>query len=124
MKQRSGVEAFLTSETFNHTHGVRRFVQWRPADPRLRERANVSLEEPAVPDVDKAHWHACTKKTRSVLTQASPDRSGALKVEGVGVASVKVAPETVPRALAVLDDLICAVEDLGWVNSRPRKTFK
>ena len=91
---------------------VRRFVQWRPADPRLREQSNVSLEEPA-PDVDKVHWHACTKKTKSALAQASPDRSGALKAEGVGVASVKVAPETVPRALAVLDDLIRAVEDLG-----------
>jgi hypothetical protein len=92
---------------------VRRFVQWRrPADPRLRERPNVSLEEPPS-DVDNVHWHACTKKTKSALAQALPDRSGALKVEGVGVASVKVAPETVPRALAVLDDLIRAVEDLG-----------
>jgi hypothetical protein len=92
---------------------VRRFLQWRrPADPRLRERPNISLEESA-PDVNKVHWHACTKKTKSALAQASPDRSGALKVEGVGVASVKVAPETVRRALAVLDDLIRAVEDLG-----------
>ena len=92
---------------------VRRFLQWRrPADPRLSERPNVSLEEPP-PDVDNVHWHACTKKTKSALAQALPDRSGALKVEGVGVASVKVAPETVPRALAVLDDLIRAVEDLG-----------
>jgi hypothetical protein len=93
---------------------VRRFVQWRPSDPQLRERtnANPSLEEPA-PDENSSHWHACTKKTKSALATATPDRHGALKAEGVGVASVRVAPETVPRALAVLDDLIRAAENLG-----------
>jgi hypothetical protein len=94
---------------------VRRFVQWRPTDPRLRERttANLSLEEPSPPNENTAHWHVCTKRTKSALAQATPDRHGALKAEGVGVASVRVAPETVPRALAVLDDLIRAVENLG-----------
>ena len=94
---------------------VRRFVQWRPPDPRLRERttANLSLEEPSPPNENTAHWHACTKRTKSALAQATPDRHGALKAEGVGVASVRVAPETVPRALAVLDELIRAVENLG-----------
>ena len=95
---------------------VRRFVQWRPPDPRLRERttANLSLdEEPSPPNENTAHWHACTKRTKSALAQVTPDRHGALKAEGVGVASVRVAPETVPRALAVLDELIRAVENLG-----------
>ena len=93
---------------------VRRFLQWRPTDPLLRERTNTNFRsEELAPDVDNVHWHACTKKTKSALAQALPDRSGALKAEGVGVASVKVAPETVPRALAVLDDLIRAVENRG-----------
>jgi hypothetical protein len=93
---------------------VRRFVQWRPPVPRLRERttANLSLEEPSPPSENTAHWHACTKRTKSALALATPDRHGALKAEGVGVASVRVAPETVPRALALLDDLIRAVENL------------
>jgi hypothetical protein len=39
---------------------------------------------------------------------------GALAAEGAGTASVVVAPETVPRALALLDDLIRAVEKLGY----------
>ncbi len=93
---------------------VKRFVQWRPTDPRLRDRANaiLSLEE-ASPNENAAHWHACTKRTKSALAQATPDRRGALETKGVGVASVRVAPETVPRALAVLDDLIRAVENLG-----------
>src|SRR5258708_16365989 len=36
---------------------VRRFVQWRPTDPRLGERknANPRLEAPA-PSEDSAHW--------------------------------------------------------------------
>jgi len=95
---------------------VRRFVQWRPTDPRLRERttANLSLdEEPSLPSENTAHWHACTKRTKSALAQAAPDRHGALKAEGAGVASVRVAPETVPRALTLLDELIRAVENLG-----------
>jgi hypothetical protein len=93
---------------------VKRFLQWKPLDPRLRDRTNatLSLEEPS-PSEDSAHWHACTRKTKSALAQAAPDRRGALKAEGVGVASIRVAPETVPRALAVLDDLIRAVEKRG-----------
>lgn len=91
---------------------VRRFVQWRPADAHLRGPAHEALSEGASPS-EQPHWHACTKRTKSALVQATPDRRGALEVKGVGVASVRVAPETVPRALAVLDDLIRAVEDLG-----------
>jgi hypothetical protein len=94
---------------------VKRFLQRRTADPPLvvqRTQPNLSLEEPA-PSEDPPHWRACTRKTKSALAQAWPDGRGALKVEGVGVASVRVAPETVPRALAVLDGLIRAVEKLG-----------
>ena len=38
---------------------------------------------------------------------------GALAAKGDGAASVIVAPETVTRALALLDDLMRAVEQLG-----------
>jgi hypothetical protein len=93
---------------------VKRFVQWRPTDSRLRDRVNAtfSLEE-ASPSENTAHWHGCTKRTKSALAQATPDRRGALETKGVGLASVRVAPETVPRTLAILDHLIRAVENLG-----------
>jgi hypothetical protein len=106
---------------------VRRFLQRRPADPRSIERtyANLILEEPA-PSQTVAHWHACTKKTKSALAQATPDRRGALEAKGAGVASIRVAPETVPRALAVLDGLIRAVEKLDHsvaMQSSPAATL-
>jgi hypothetical protein len=93
---------------------VKRFVQWRPTDSRLRDRVNAtfSLQE-ASPSENTAHWHGCTKRTKNALAQATPDRRGALETKGVGLASVRVAPETVPRTLAVLDHLIRAVENLG-----------
>jgi hypothetical protein len=93
---------------------VKRFVQWRPTDSRLRDRVNAtfSLEEASLSE-NTAHWHGCTKRTKSALAQATPDRRGALETKGVGLASVRVAPETVPRTLAVLDHLIRAVENLG-----------
>jgi hypothetical protein len=50
----------------------------------------------------KAHWR------RRRRTGVVP-----LETKGVGLASVRVAPETVPRTLAVLDHLIRAVENLG-----------
>ena len=102
---------------------VRRFLQWRHVAPRLN--AELSLERP-LPDQTGAHWHACTSKTKSALAQATPDRRGALQAEGVGVASVRVAPETVPRALVVLDSLIRAVEKLGHsiaMKSSPAAMF-
>jgi hypothetical protein len=43
----------------------------------------------------------------------TPNKRGALAVDRAGAASVIVAPETVRRALALLDDLIRAVEELG-----------
>jgi hypothetical protein len=94
---------------------VKRFVQWRPTDSRLRDRVNAtfSLEE-ASPSENTAHWHGCTKRTKSALAQATPDRRGALETKGVGLASVRVAPETVPRTLAVLDHLIRA--EGGWTH--------
>jgi hypothetical protein len=102
---------------------VRRFLQWRRVAPRLN--ADFSLEHPE-PDQIGAYWHACTRKTKSALAQATPDRRGALQAEGVGVASVRVAPETVPRALGVLDGLIRAVEKLGHsiaMQSSPAAMF-
>jgi hypothetical protein len=87
--------------------------------------AELSLER-SEPDQTGAHWHPCTSKTKSALAQATPDRRGALQAEGVGVASVRVAPETVPRALAVLDGLIRAVEKLGHsiaMQSSPAAMF-
>jgi hypothetical protein len=58
---------------------VKRFVQWRPTDSRLRDRANAtfSLEE-ASPSENTAHWHGCTKRTKSALAQATPARRGTI----------------------------------------------
>jgi hypothetical protein len=89
---------------------VRRFLQRRHVEALLSADLGVARLEP---DENGAHWHVCTRKTKSALAQATPDRRGALQAEGVGVASVRVAPETVPRALGVLDGLIRAVEKLG-----------
>jgi hypothetical protein len=89
---------------------VRRFLQRRRVDAPLSMDPGLAR---LAPGEDGAHWHACTRKTKSALAQATPDRRGALQAQGVGVASVRVAPETVPRALYVLDGLIRAVEKLG-----------
>jgi hypothetical protein len=90
-----------------------------------RTNANLSLEEPTL-SLHVAHWHTCTRKTKSALSQATPDRRGALEAKGAGVASIRVAPETVPRALAVLDGLIRTVEKLGHsvaMQSSPAATL-
>jgi hypothetical protein len=93
---------------------IRRVLQRRPTGPRLREQTNANLSSESLPSENVAHWHACTKRTKSALAQATPDRRWvALEVQGAGVASIKVAPETVPRALGVLDGLIRAVERRG-----------
>jgi hypothetical protein len=59
--------------------------------------------------------HECTENTKRALEQATtPNMRGALEAKVDGAASVIVAPETLPRALALLDDLIRAVEKLGY----------
>jgi uncharacterized protein YqeY len=67
------------------------------------------------PVVQRSHngRHECTENTKRSLERVTPNKRGALAAEGAGAASVIVAPQTVPRALALLDDLIRAVEELG-----------
>ena len=82
---------------------VRRFLQRkRPAPP-----ATVLMK-------DKNLWHPCTQRTEQALKKATPDKRGALIATGIGVASVSVPPETVSRALAILDGLITAIEKRGY----------
>jgi hypothetical protein len=83
---------------------VRRFRQRKAPAPSLAREAKT----------DRDAWHECTKRTENALGQATPNRRGALIATGLGVASVCVPPETVERALAVLDDLLRAVEKLGY----------
>jgi hypothetical protein len=68
------------------------------------------------PVVQRSHngRHECTENTKRSLEQVMPNMRGALEAKGDGAASVIVAPETVPRALVLLDDLIRAVEQLGY----------
>jgi hypothetical protein len=79
---------------------VRRFLQRRPSRAPVAQRSQNGR-------------HECTENTKRSLERVTPNKRGALAAEGAGVASVIVAPETVPRALALLDDLIRAVEQLG-----------
>jgi hypothetical protein len=80
---------------------VRRFLQRRPSHAPVAQRSQNGR-------------HECTENTKRSLEQVTPNMRGALEAKGVGVASVIVAPETLPRALALLDDLIRAVEVLGY----------
>jgi hypothetical protein len=79
---------------------IKRFLQRRPSHAAVAQR---SLDG----------RHECTEKTKRSLERVTPNKRGALAAEGAGAASVIVAPETVPRALALLDDLIRAAEELG-----------
>jgi hypothetical protein len=79
-----------------------------------RQQAIAALRQsaPATSPPDE-RVHECTKRTKSALHQAEPNQYGALVSGGVGVASIRVAPETVDRALAILNTLIRSVERLG-----------
>jgi hypothetical protein len=79
---------------------VKRFLQRRPSRAPVAQRSQNGC-------------HECTENTKRSLERVTPNKRGALAAEGDGTASVTIAPETVPRALALLDDLIRAVEELG-----------
>jgi len=85
-----------------HRIWIRRFLKKKAARPSSQEVTG-----------DKRRWHECTQRTELALKQATPDERGALIARGAGVASVNVPPETVGRALAVLDAFIKAVLKLG-----------
>ena len=82
---------------------VRRFLQKKSPAPPATALMN-----------DKNLWHPCTQRTEQALKKATPDKRGALIATGIGVASVSVPPETVSRALAILDGLITAIEKRGY----------
>ncbi len=56
--------------------------------------------------------HPCVGATAAALSAAIPDRRGALVVGGASLASIKVSPELVERALRTLDAIIRAAERL------------
>lgn len=96
----------------DHRIWVRRF--------RRRKAAPQSLPEVSG---KPRRWHDCTQRTEQALKEATPDERGALIARGAGVASVNVPPETVDRALDVLDAIIRAVLKLGHsVPSQPSPT--
>lgn len=94
------------------------FPETKLGNQRIWVRRFLQRKSPAPPSTvlmkDKTLWHPCTQRTEQALKQATPDRRGALIASGIGVASVSVPPETVSRALAVLDCLITAVDKLGY----------
>jgi len=61
----------------------------------------------------RPRWHPCTKRTEKALNEAQPDTEGALRARGAGVANVRVSLEMIPRAMAILDEVVRRLEKLG-----------
>jgi hypothetical protein len=58
--------------------------------------------------------HECTRWTSAVLTRAVPNRQGAMEANGDGIASIRVSPSMLVRALGVLDLLLLTAEQAGY----------
>jgi len=91
-------------------------LQSNPRKPReellaARERAIAALRQPSPPS--SSAWHPCTTRTEQAFNSARPDRDGSLRASGVGVASVRASLEAIPRALAILNEIIARLERLG-----------
>jgi hypothetical protein len=69
---------------------VRRFLQRRPSHAPVAQRSQNGR-------------HECTENTKRSLERVIPNMRGALAAQGDGAASVIVAPETMPRALVLLE---------------------
>ena len=90
---------------------VRRFLRRRA--PNHRTLA-MQIDPPAAPAEPGDFHHECTRRTSAMLEGLRPDARGALVSAGDGIASVRVSPGILPRALGVLDLLLLAAESVGY----------
>jgi hypothetical protein len=58
--------------------------------------------------------HECTRRTSAMLDHAEPIARGAVEAIGDGIASIRVSPAMLPRALGVLELLLLAAEQAGY----------
>lgn len=66
----------------------------------------------AVPTLGKRH--SLAEAIQRNLKDQKADKYGAVACQGHGLMHVRVSPETVPRAVAILDALLKGVEARGW----------
>jgi len=79
-----------------------------------RARAIAALRQTAAPaTTTSSARRLCTNRTEEALSNARPDRFGALAAWGLGVARVRASPEAIPRALSILDKIGFLLERLG-----------
>jgi hypothetical protein len=80
-----------------------------------RDQAKAALQAGAPASFrSDVECHGCTRRTAAALKKVGPDRRGALKVGGSGIANLNVSTEMAGRALMLLDDLFRYVEKLGY----------
>jgi len=99
---------------------VRLVEQAREATPDVvaaaMERAREhEREHPiVVPTQPLAPLHPLAAAADKALRKARPDGEGFLSLQGEGVPAIKIGPDSIERAIRILDTLAKAVLDRGW----------
>jgi len=89
--------------------------------PQERARMEALLEREGEPNFkidvspEPATLHSITKSVRKVLKANKPDDYGCLRCEEVSLPFVRVTPERLPRALALLDSIVRAAQRRGFM---------
>lgn len=94
---------------------VRRFLRRRGPNYRT-----LATQPPAATEITgeaSRFRHDCTRRTSEALDRAKPSPRGAVEAIGDGIASIRVSPGMLPRALGVLDLLLLAAGQAGYSAS-------
>jgi hypothetical protein len=89
-----------------------------PPEEHARLQALLEREEDprfkiAVP-VEPAPFHSITKSVQKILKSCKPDDYGCLRCDEVSLPSVRVTPQRLPRALALLDCIVRGAQQRGF----------
>jgi len=88
--------------------------------PEERARMEVLLEREGDPSFrievpsEPASLHSITKSVRKTLKANKPDDYGCLRCQEVSLPFVRVTPQSLPRALALLDSIVRAAQRRGF----------